>query len=85
MEYKCIQEIRENKICDPLPIVCLLSVLKTIPFKRKVAPHLTDVVLDSFEDMNKNKIERQNELKMSLKELQQKIDKIEEKYFITEK
>jgi site-specific DNA recombinase len=81
--YKCrIKGCCANKNASKVNKL-FIDFLNQYQIKEAYVPHLIDAILDSVDEMNKSKNDRQNELKTLLKEVQQKIDKIEEKYFVT--
>ena len=60
-----------------------VAFLQKHVIKTEYLPHLIDVILSSTQSLNDANKDRQNELKTVLNEVQQKIDTIEEKYFVT--
>jgi site-specific DNA recombinase len=60
-----------------------VDFLQKHEIKTEYIPHLIDVTLSSTQSLNDANKDRQNELKTVLNEVQQKIDTIEEKYFVT--
>jgi site-specific DNA recombinase len=60
-----------------------VAFLQKHEIKKEYLPYLIDVILDPIQSLNNSNKERQNELKTVLNEVRQKIDTIEEKYFVT--
>jgi site-specific DNA recombinase len=57
--------------------------LTSYQIKEKYLPLLIDELMDMIEGLNESNKERQTELKSSLSDVQEKIDTVEEKYFVS--
>jgi site-specific DNA recombinase len=60
-----------------------LEFLSQYSIKAEYIQPLTDIMTARFEQMNASNFEHQRQLKLTLNQLQEKIDTIEEKYFVT--
>jgi site-specific DNA recombinase len=60
-----------------------LAFLSQYSLKAEYIQPLTDIITAQFDQMNASSLEQQRQLKLTLQQLQEKIETIEEKYFVT--